>query len=66
MATDSPGNDAPFRLIDDVEFGEDVTVWSFSNLYGCRIGSHTRIGSFVALPRVWSLRASLERRSRCI
>jgi hypothetical protein len=49
--SDSPANDAPFRLIDDVEFGEDVTVWSFSNLYGCRIGSHTRIGSFVALPR---------------
>jgi UDP-2-acetamido-3-amino-2,3-dideoxy-glucuronate N-acetyltransferase len=43
--TDSPANAAPFRLIDDVEFGEDVTVWSFSNLYGCRIGSHTRIGS---------------------
>ena len=38
--SDSPANDAPFRLIDDVEFGEDVTVWSFTNLYGCRIGTH--------------------------
>jgi UDP-2-acetamido-3-amino-2,3-dideoxy-glucuronate N-acetyltransferase len=46
-----PANDAPFRLIDDVEFGEDVTVWSFSNLYGCRIGSHSRIGSFVEVQR---------------
>jgi UDP-2-acetamido-3-amino-2,3-dideoxy-glucuronate N-acetyltransferase len=49
--SDSPANAAPFRLIDDVEFGEDVTVWSFSNLYGCRIGSHTRIGSFVEVQR---------------
>ena len=46
-----PANDAPFRLIDNVEFGEDVTVRSFSNLYGCRIGSHSRIGSFVEVQR---------------
>jgi UDP-2-acetamido-3-amino-2,3-dideoxy-glucuronate N-acetyltransferase len=44
---DRPANDAPHRLIRDVEFGEDVTVWSFTNLYGCRIGHHTRIGAFV-------------------
>ena len=56
--TDSPANDAPFRLIDDVEFGEDVTVWSFSNLYGCRIGSHTRIGSFVEVQRGASIGAA--------
>lgn len=53
-----PANDAPFRLIDDVEFGEDVTVWSFSNLYGCRIGSHTRIGSFVEVQRGASIGAA--------
>jgi UDP-2-acetamido-3-amino-2,3-dideoxy-glucuronate N-acetyltransferase len=56
--TDSPANAAPFRLIDDVEFGEDVTVWSFSNLYGCRIGSHTRIGSFVEVQRGASIGAA--------
>ena len=56
--TDSPANAAPFRLIDDVEFGEDVTVWSFSNLYGCRIGSHTRIGSFVEVQRGASIGAT--------
>lgn len=49
--TDRPANDAPFRLIDDVEFGENVTVWSFTNLYGCRIGANTRIGSFVEIQR---------------
>ena len=46
-----PANDAPFRLIEDVEFGDDVTVWSFTNLYGCRIGDNTRIGSFVEIQR---------------
>jgi len=48
---DKPANEAPFRVIAEVEFGDDVTVWSFSNLYGCRIGSHTRIGSFVEVQR---------------
>jgi acetyltransferase-like isoleucine patch superfamily enzyme len=48
---DRPANDAPFRTFQDVEFGEDVTVWAFTNLYGCRIGSHTRIGSFVEVQR---------------
>jgi UDP-2-acetamido-3-amino-2,3-dideoxy-glucuronate N-acetyltransferase len=46
-----PANDAPFRLINDVDFGDDVTVWSFTNLYGCRIGSRSRIGSFVEVQR---------------
>jgi len=47
----SPANDAPFRLIEDVEFGEDVTVFAFANLYGCRIGDRTRIGTFVEIQR---------------
>ena len=55
---DQPANDAPFRVIDDVEFGEDVTVWSFTNLYGCRIGDHTRIGSFVEIQRGASIGAA--------
>lgn len=49
--SDSPANAAPLRLIDDVEFGENVTVWSFANLYGCRIGDNTRVGSFVEIQR---------------
>lgn len=44
-----PANDAPYRLINDVEFGEDVVVFSFTNLYGCRIGSGTRVGPFVEI-----------------
>ena len=48
---DRPANDAPFRLIEDVEFGEDVVVQSFANLYGCCIGDGTRIGPFVEIQR---------------
>ena len=48
---DGPANDAPFRLITDVEFGANVVVFSFTNLYGCRIGDNTRIGPFVEIQR---------------
>ena len=48
---DAPANDAPYRLIHDVEFGDDVVVRSFMNLYGCSIGDGTRIGPFVEIQR---------------
>jgi UDP-2-acetamido-3-amino-2,3-dideoxy-glucuronate N-acetyltransferase len=50
MAT-QPANDAPHRLIADVEFGDDVRVQAFANLYGCRVGSGSRIGPFVEIQR---------------
>jgi UDP-2-acetamido-3-amino-2,3-dideoxy-glucuronate N-acetyltransferase len=46
---DGPANDAPFRLIRDVEFGNGVVVQAFTNLYGCRIGDETRVGPFVEI-----------------
>jgi UDP-2-acetamido-3-amino-2,3-dideoxy-glucuronate N-acetyltransferase len=46
---EGPANDAPYRLIDDVTFGENVVVYSFTNLYGCKIGDNTRIGPFVEI-----------------
>jgi acetyltransferase-like isoleucine patch superfamily enzyme len=46
-----PVNDAPYRLISEVEFGDNVFVHSFTNLYGCRIGDDTRIGPFVEIQR---------------
>lgn len=46
-----PTNNAPYRLIDDVTFGEGVVVSPFTNLYGCRIGDETRIGPFVEIQR---------------
>jgi acetyltransferase-like isoleucine patch superfamily enzyme len=46
---DGPVNQAPFRLLRDVEFGEQVVVQAFANLYGCSIGDNTRIGPFVEI-----------------
>jgi UDP-2-acetamido-3-amino-2,3-dideoxy-glucuronate N-acetyltransferase len=47
----TPLNDAPYRLISDVTFGERVVVRSFTNLYGCRIGDETQVGPFVEIQR---------------
>jgi UDP-2-acetamido-3-amino-2,3-dideoxy-glucuronate N-acetyltransferase len=49
--SDRPANDAPHRLLDAVDFGEDVVVQAFANLYGCRIGDGSRIGPFVEIQR---------------
>jgi acetyltransferase-like isoleucine patch superfamily enzyme len=46
-----PANEAPYRLIDDVAFGDGVVVFPFTNLYGCRIGDNTRVGPFVEIQR---------------
>ena len=35
----------------DVVLGEGTTVHEFVNLYGCRIGAHSRIGAFVEIQR---------------
>ncbi|HEY4349210.1 MAG TPA: acyltransferase [Gaiellaceae bacterium] len=51
MARDAPVNEAPYRLINDVSFGEGVVVQSFTNLYGCSIGDGTRIGPYVEVQR---------------
>ena len=46
---ESPVNEVPYRLMNGVELGENVTVYSFTNLYGCSIGDDTRIGPFVEI-----------------
>lgn len=38
-------------ITEDVELGEDVRIYGFVNLYGCRIGDHTRIGTFVEIQK---------------
>ena len=43
----APANEAPYRLLRDVDFGEGVLVQAFTNLYGCRVGDLTRVGPFV-------------------
>jgi UDP-2-acetamido-3-amino-2,3-dideoxy-glucuronate N-acetyltransferase len=42
----------PFaKIADDVQLGDSVRVNSFVNLYGCRIGDHSMIGTFVEIQR---------------
>ena len=48
---DAPANDAPYRLFDDVAFGDGRRRAPFTNLYGCAIGDGTRIGPFVEIQR---------------
>lgn len=31
---------------EDVEIGENSKIWHFCNLYGCKIGKNTQIGSY--------------------
>jgi UDP-2-acetamido-3-amino-2,3-dideoxy-glucuronate N-acetyltransferase len=47
--TATPSNDAQFRQLVDCEFGEGAVVHGFTNLYGCRIGAGTRVGTFVEI-----------------
>jgi len=37
--------------IKEVELGKDVTIYSPSNIYGCKIGDNTRIGPFVEIQK---------------
>jgi UDP-2-acetamido-3-amino-2,3-dideoxy-glucuronate N-acetyltransferase len=46
-----PANEAPYRLINDVDFGEGVVAQAFVNLYGCWIGTESQIGPFVEIQR---------------
>jgi acetyltransferase-like isoleucine patch superfamily enzyme len=38
-------------ITDDVQLGEDVRIYAFVNLYGCTIGDHTRVGTFVEIQK---------------
>lgn len=35
----------------DVKLGADVAIYNFVNLYGCEIGDHTKVGSFVEIQK---------------
>lgn len=39
------------RIAADVRVGENVEIFDFVNLYGCEIGSDTRIGTFVEVQK---------------
>lgn len=38
-------------ISDDVEIGQEVKIFSFVNLYGCKIGDRTKIGTFVEIQK---------------
>jgi acetyltransferase-like isoleucine patch superfamily enzyme len=44
----SPG---PLQKIRDVEVAEDTVICDFVNLYECKIGSETKIGTFVEIQK---------------
>jgi len=39
------------RIADDVVLGKDVQIHAFVNLYGCRVGDGTRLGTFVEIQK---------------
>ena len=39
------------RVSPDVKLGKDVKIFAFVNLYGCTIGDHTKIGTFVEVQK---------------
>jgi UDP-2-acetamido-3-amino-2,3-dideoxy-glucuronate N-acetyltransferase len=39
------------QIAPDVELGRNVRVFEFVNLYGCRVGDDTRIGTFVEIQK---------------
>ena len=39
------------RVAPDVELGRGVKLYAFVNLYGCRVGDETRIGTFVEIQK---------------
>jgi acetyltransferase-like isoleucine patch superfamily enzyme len=44
-------NSPTCRITADVKLGRDVTIRDFVNLYGCEIGDHSRIGTFVEIQK---------------
>src|SRR5918994_690452 len=39
------------RIAPDVELGRNVKIYDFVNLYGCKIGDNTKIGTFVEIQK---------------
>ncbi|MBN1696519.1 MAG: N-acetyltransferase [Spirochaetales bacterium] len=39
------------KIADDVRLGKDVKIYGFVNLYGCEIGSLTKVGTFVEIQK---------------
>ena len=42
---------SPKQSLNDVYVGENVKIYDFVNAYGCKIGSNTKVGTFVEIQR---------------
>ncbi len=43
--------DSPKKNINNVDFGDNVKIYDFVNIYGCKIGDNTQIGPFVEIQK---------------
>src|SRR5690242_21372811 len=48
------------RIAPDVHLGENVSIYSFVNLYGCWIGDNSRVGAFVEIQKNSSIGKSVK------
>ena len=39
------------KIAPDVKLGKEVKIYEFTNLYGCEVGDHTKIGAFVEIQK---------------
>lgn len=42
-------NNSSLKIVKNCTIGDKTKIWNFVNLYGCKIGSSCRIGSFVEI-----------------
>jgi len=47
----NPSHEPLQRLAPDVKVGRNVSVFAFTNLYGCEIGDDVKIGTFVEIQK---------------
>ena len=36
-------------IVENVKLGKNVQIYNYTNIYGCRIGDHTKVGSYVEI-----------------
>jgi UDP-2-acetamido-3-amino-2,3-dideoxy-glucuronate N-acetyltransferase len=46
-----PTNSPMQRIAPDVQLGRDVRIYDFVNLYGCKVGDQSKIGTFVEIQK---------------
>jgi len=47
----NPASTEFLRIAPDVKLGKGVKIYGFVNMYGCEIGDHTKVGTFVEIQK---------------